>query len=185
MNEQRRQAYLTLIQSLLTCPSDEEIAILQANLELIDDNFAQYLREWATQTLAAMESEEAYNFAANLYNFNLTISSFPLGSRAANIEIAIACLEVGLIIFTREAYPKNWGYNQNSLGIKYYDRIKEDKAENIEKAIACYELALEVRTRADFPQDWAMTQNNLANAYKDRIKEDKAENIEKAIACYE
>ncbi|MEG5001386.1 tetratricopeptide repeat protein, partial [Microcoleus sp. B4-D4] len=185
MNEQRRQAYLTLIQSLLNSPEDEQIAILQANLELLDDGFAQYLREWATQTLAAMESEEAYNFADNLYSFNITISSFPLGSRAANIEIAIACLEVGLIIFTREAYPKDWGYNQNSLGIAYKDRIWEDKAENIEKAIACYELALLVYTRAAFPQQWAMTQNNLANAYRNRIKEDKAENIEKAIACYE
>ncbi len=212
MNQQ--PTYLPLIQSLLNSPRDEQIAILQNNLELIDDNFARYLREWATQTLAEMESEEAtniipifsfsnlikrlrkwtsrtfaaiksYRFANKLYSFNITISSFPLGSRAANIEIAIACLEVGLIIFTREAYPKDWGYNQNSLGIKYGDRIREDKAENIEKAIACYELALLVYTRAAFPQDWAMTQNNLAIAYSDRIKEDKAENLEKAIACYD
>ena len=123
--------------------------------------------------------------ADNLYSFNITISSFPLGSRATNIEIAIACLEVGLIIFTREAYPRDWGYNQNSLGNAYSDRIREDKAENIERAIACYELALEVRTRADFPQDWALIQNNLAIAYYDRIREDKAENIERAIACYD
>ena len=183
MNQQ--PTYLPLIQSLLNSPRDEQIAILQNNLELIDDNFARYLREWATQTLAAMESEEAYNFAANLYNFTNTISSFPLGNRAANIEIAIACLELGLTIFTREAFSIYWGHHQNNLGIAYWDRIREDKAENIEKAIACYELALEVRTRAAFPQDWAMTQNNLANAYKDRIREDKAENIEKAIACYE
>ncbi|MCC3438637.1 MAG: CHAT domain-containing protein [Oscillatoriales cyanobacterium] len=185
MNEKRRESYLTLIQSLLTCPSDEEITILQNNLELLDDGFAQYLREWATQTLAEMESEEAYNFAGNLYNFNITISSFPLGSRAANIEIAIACLEVGLIIFTREAYPKNWGYNQNSLGIKYSDRIKEDRAENIERAIACYDLALLVRTRATFPQDWADTQICLGSAYSDRIKGDRGENLERAIAFYE
>ncbi|WP_377479250.1 MAG: tetratricopeptide repeat protein [Microcoleus anatoxicus] len=185
MNEQRRETYLTLIQSLLNSPKDEQITILQTNLELLDDGFAQYLREWATPTLAAMESEEAYNFADNLYSFNITISSFPLGSRAANIEIAIACLEVGLIIFTLEADSEKWGMFQNSLGIKYSDRIREDKAENIEKAIACYELALEVRTRAASPQQWAMTQNNLATAYSDRIREDKAENIEKAIACYE
>ena len=168
MNEKRRKAYLTLIQSLLNSPDDEKITILQANLELIDDNFAQYLRKWATQTIAEMESEEAYKFADNLYSLNITISSFPLGSRAANIEIAIACLEVGLIIFTREAYPKDWGYNQNSLGIRYSDRIREDRAENIEKAIACYELALLVRTRAAFPQDWAMTQENIAYAYQEK-----------------
>ena len=183
MNQQ--PTYLPLIQSLLNSPRDEQIAILQNNLELIDDNFARYLREWATQTLAAMESEEAYNFAANLYNFTNTISSFPLGNRAANIEIAIACLELGLTIFTREAFSIYWGHHQNNLGIAYWDRIREDKAENIEKAIACYELALEVYTRAAFPQYWAMTQNNLATAYTCRIREDKAENIEKAIACFQ
>ncbi len=185
MNQKRRESYLTLIQSLLTCPSDEEITILQANLELLDEDFAQYLREWATQTLAEMESEEAYKFASNIYSFNIVIGDFPLGSRANNLEIAIACDEIALIVWNRDDYAEKWAMIQNSMAIDYSQRIREDKAENIEKAIACFELALLVRTRAAFPQDWAMTQNNLANAYSDRIREDKAENIEKAIACYE
>ena len=182
MNQQ--PTYLPLIQSLLNSPKDEQIAILQNNLELIDDNFARYLREWATQTLAAMESEEAYKIADNLYSFNITISSFPLGSRAANIEIAIACDEIALIVWNRDDYAEKWAMIQNSMAIDYRNRIREDKAENIEKAIACYDLALVISTRAAFPQDWAGTQNNLALAYSDRIREDKAENIEKAIACY-
>ncbi|WP_341736651.1 CHAT domain-containing protein [Microcoleus sp. CAWBG640] len=183
MNQQ--PTYLTLIQSLLTCPSDEEITILQANLELLDEDFAQYLREWATQTLAEMESEEAYNIANILYGFNITFSSLQQGSRASNIEIAIACLEVGLIIFTHEAYLEKWGMLQNSLGIKYRNRIRGDRGENIEKAIECYEAALEVYTRPALPQQWAMTQNNLAAAYRNRIRGDRGENIEKAIECYE
>ncbi|XZN96341.1 MAG: CHAT domain-containing tetratricopeptide repeat protein [Microcoleus sp.] len=183
MNNQ--PTYLTLIQSLLNSPEDEQIAILQANLELIDDNFAQYLREWATQTLAEMDSDEAYNFASNIYSFNIVIGDFPLGSRANNLEIAIACDEIALIVWNRDDYAKKWAMIQNSMAIDYSQRIREDRAENIEKAIACYELALEVRTRAAFPQQWATTQNNLANAYSDRIREDKAENIEKAIACYD
>ena len=40
MNQPRRQAYLTLIESLFNCPSEEQTAILQANLELLDDDFA-------------------------------------------------------------------------------------------------------------------------------------------------
>src|SRR4028118_1761345 len=69
MNQPRRQAYLTLIESLLTCPSDEQTAILQANLELLDDDFAQYLREWATQTRVNIEEERVYNRANILDNF--------------------------------------------------------------------------------------------------------------------
>ncbi|MEG3900035.1 MULTISPECIES: CHAT domain-containing tetratricopeptide repeat protein [unclassified Microcoleus] len=185
MNEERHQAYLTLIQSLLTCPSDEETAILQANLELLDDDFARYLREWATQILGNLDADQAYNRAKILYNLNQRFSSFQQGSRASNIEIAIACLDIGLTIFTREAYSEKWAMFQNSLGIKYGDRIKGERGENIERAIAFYEAALQVGTRDAFPQQWAMTQYNLAIAYRNRIKGERGENLERAIAFYE
>jgi hypothetical protein len=34
MNEQRQQAYVTLIQALLNCPAEEEPEILKANQDL-------------------------------------------------------------------------------------------------------------------------------------------------------
>ena len=185
MNQPRRQAYLTLIESLLTCPSEERTAILQANLELLDDDFAQYLREWATETLPNLEAEKAKNRANILYDLTLKIFSLQQGSRRSNREIAIACLDIGLTIFTRAAYSEKWAINQNSLGVVYYSRIKGDRGDNLERAIAFYEAALQVRTREAFPQDWAGTQNNLANAYSDRIQGDRGENIERAIAFYE
>ncbi|MEG4145780.1 CHAT domain-containing tetratricopeptide repeat protein [Microcoleus sp. Pol12B5] len=185
MNQPRRQAYLTLIESLLTCPRDEQTAILQANLELLDDDFAQYLRELATQILENLDADQAYNLANILYNLHIDFSNLPQGSRASNIEIAIACLDIGLTIFTREAYSENWAIFQNSLGGAYSDRIKGERGENIERAIAFFEAALQVRTRDAFPQDWAMTQNNLAIAYNDRIKGERGENIERAIAFFE
>ncbi|MEG4859436.1 CHAT domain-containing protein [Microcoleus sp. K1-B6] len=185
MNQPRRQAYLTLIESLLTCPSDEQTAILQAHLELLDDDFAEYLREWATETLPNLDADIAQYCANILYNLNLEISSLQQGSRRSNIEIAIACLDIGLTIFTREAYSEKWARFQIGLGNKYSDRIKGDRGENIENAIAFYEAALQVRTRQAFPQDWAGTQNNLATAYSQRIKGDRGENIERAIAFYE
>ena len=149
MNQQ--PTYLPLIQSLLNSQEDEQIAILQTNLELIDDNFARYLREWATQTLAEMESEEATNLTINIVNFSSLIQQFPLGSKSSNMEIAIAGYEVGMQIFKRDTYAEFWAAIQNNLANAYKDRIREDKAENIERAIACYELALLVRTRAAFP----------------------------------
>jgi len=185
MNQPRRQAYLTLIESLLTCPSDEQTAILQANLELLDDDFAEYWREWATETLPNLDADIAESCANILYNLNLKISSLQQGSHRSNIEIGIACLDIGLTIFTREAYSEKWAMFQNSLGIAYSYRIKGDRGENIERAIAFYETALQVRTRDAFPQDWARTQNNLAIAYSYRIKRDRGENIERAIAFFE
>jgi hypothetical protein len=92
MNEARREAYQNLIESLLTCPKDERTDILQANLELIDDGFARYLRQdWATQTLATLDSEEAYNIAKILYDLNISFKNLWQGSRASNLEVAITC----------------------------------------------------------------------------------------------
>jgi CHAT domain-containing protein len=49
MNEQRAQAYINLIEQLLTCADDEELNnILQANQELIDPAFLQEMENYAT-----------------------------------------------------------------------------------------------------------------------------------------
>ncbi|MCY7382873.1 MAG: hypothetical protein LH628_09920, partial [Microcoleus sp. CAN_BIN18] len=79
MNQPLRQAYLTLIETLLTSPSEEQTAILQANVELLDDEFAQYLREWATETLPNLDADKAETRANILYNLNVKISSLQQG----------------------------------------------------------------------------------------------------------
>ena len=49
MNEQRLNAYQTLMNNLLTCPSGEELQILQDNQELLDQNFLQFLLAISSQ----------------------------------------------------------------------------------------------------------------------------------------
>jgi len=101
MNQARREAYLTLIQSLLICwNTDERTTILQANLEVLDDDFAQYLREWATENMPNFNTDKAYNRASFISNLYDIFSGLQQGSRRSNIEIAIACLDIGLTIFT-------------------------------------------------------------------------------------
>ncbi len=181
----KNKKQIALIQSLLNSSREEQIVILQNNLELIDDNFARYLREWATQTLAEMESEEATNITINILNFSNLIQEFSLGSKSSNMEIAIAGYEVARKIFNRYDDTEKLAATQNNLGEAYRNRIKGEQGENIEQAIPFYEAALEVYSRAAFPQKWAGTQNNLANAYLYRIKGEQGENIEQAIKFYE
>ncbi len=113
-----------------------------------------------------------------------SLSQFPLGNRAENIELAIEHYSLALKIYTQKDFPQKWAMTQNNLAIAYSDRIRGDRAENIELAIEHYCLALKIYTQKDFPQDWAATQNDLAAAYWSRIRGNRAENIELAIEHY-
>ena len=60
MDETRAQAYLQLIQTLLTCPNGEEPQILQDHLELLDRGFLQACESTAT-TLTQQGEENGNN----------------------------------------------------------------------------------------------------------------------------
>ncbi|MEZ2312294.1 MAG: tetratricopeptide repeat protein, partial [Microcoleus sp.] len=65
MDETRAQAYLQLIQTLLTCPNGEEPQILQDNLELLDGGFLQAC-EVIAENLTQQGQENAASFLRNL-----------------------------------------------------------------------------------------------------------------------
>jgi tetratricopeptide (TPR) repeat protein len=49
MDRNRLRAYMTLIRELLRCPSGEELALLQANMELVDTNLITLMEKAATR----------------------------------------------------------------------------------------------------------------------------------------
>jgi len=118
---------------------------------------------------------QTQNNLANAYSDRIN------GSRAENLERAIAFYDAALTVFTLEDFPEDWAMTQNNLAAAYSDRINGSRAENLERAIDFYKAALTVRTLEDFREDWAMTKNNLAIAYSDRINGSRAENLERAI----
>ncbi|MCF3609107.1 CHAT domain-containing protein [Planktothrix agardhii 1033] len=183
--------YHSFLMEVLQTVSDAEgnpeqvYPFLQQNLDQLDLQLVQILTAWANDTFAKVETAQAYGIAAVIVTLGNLIQQFPLGSRLVNLEIAIACYQLALEVYTRKDFPEDWARVQNNLAIAYNDKIMGNRAENIDTAIACYQLALEVRTRADFPEDWAMTQNNLAVAYSNKITGNRAENIDRAIACYQ
>jgi CHAT domain-containing protein len=65
MDENRAQAYLQLINALLTCPDGEEPEILQDNLELLDQEFLLVCEIFA-EKLAEEGEENAANFLRNI-----------------------------------------------------------------------------------------------------------------------
>ncbi|MEH1960653.1 MAG: CHAT domain-containing protein [Nostoc sp.] len=180
------QFLLEILQATAKSNGDAQVIypLLAANTDKLNHIFAELLRRWATNTLAEAEPDTARSIAAVIVNFSNLIQQFPLGSKASNMEISIACYEIALTVYTRSAFPQNWATTQNNLGAAYGNRIFGERAENIELAIAAYSAALSVYTRSAFPQNWATTQNNLGEAYRNRIFGERAENIELAITAY-
>jgi CHAT domain-containing protein len=178
---------LEVLQAEVDSGGDPQVVypILAQHQDKLDLTFAEILKQWFKSSLDPNDSQRNQFLAETINNFAIDISNFPLGRRANNLEIAIACFQLALEVYTREDFPENWAETQNNLGSAYYYKITGNRAENIDTAIACFQLALEVRTREDFPQDRAMTQNNLAAAYSDKITGNQAENIDKAIACFQ
>lgn len=72
MDEQRVQAYLSLIQELLDCPSGEENQILNQNLELLDGTFVQVCEQVAEQ----LQSDGQENNAGFLRNLAQEVGAF-------------------------------------------------------------------------------------------------------------
>jgi len=81
MNEQRAQAYVNLIQQLLTCADGEEPNILQANQELIDPEFLQVMENYATW----LEEQGNNNPAAWLRDMAQQLGQY-LNPQQVNIE---------------------------------------------------------------------------------------------------
>jgi len=82
MNEQRTQAYVNLIEQLLTCADDKELNnILQANQKLIDPDFLQVVENYAT----GLEQQGNNNPAAWLRNMAQQLDQY-FNPQAGSIE---------------------------------------------------------------------------------------------------
>jgi tetratricopeptide (TPR) repeat protein len=178
--------YRTFLQKLLEAEveggTEAVSAVLTANLEMLDQNFADALPIFATQIIAE-QAEAAKLMVALLENISIRISKFPLGNIANNKDIAIVGYQV--VLQHREAFTELWGRTQNHLGIAYSERLRGDRGDNLERAIAAYEQALTVYKPDHVSSDWAAIHNNLGTAYKNRLRGDRADNLERAIAAYE
>ncbi len=155
--------------------------ILQQNLDILDDNFAQLVSCWAEENLAGVEPEVAQSIAINIGNFSNLIWQFPLGSRASNVEIALAGYEAIASIFNRDTYPELWAFHQMNQGGAYLYRVRGNRSENLELAIEKCQSALQFFTQQTYPEQWASVQTNLCEIYRNRIEGSHAQNIDLAI----
>jgi hypothetical protein len=96
-----------------------------------------------------------------LFSLAEALNEDPLGDKAAQGEMALACVQTGLSALDPQRQAQDWAGGQLTLGTVYGTRIRGERAENLEAAIAAFEQALTVYTRAAFPTDWAATTYNV------------------------
>lgn len=128
--------------------------------------------------------ESPHGWAKAQNHLGLAYQQLPIGDRAENLTIAIACYQATLRVYTESDFPADWAMTQNNLGIAYRNLPTGDRGENLTTAIAYYQEALRIYTEHDFPTNWAATQNNLGTAYRNLPTGDRGENLEAAIVCY-
>ncbi|MCT7980790.1 CHAT domain-containing protein [Laspinema olomoucense] len=159
--------------------------VLQKHLAKLTENFAKDLRQWVKiNVVDCSDPTKAKEMANAIHYFSVVIGNFPLGSRASNIEIAIAGQESILDFYTLENFPLAWAMVHLNLGDNYSERIRGNPTENFEISIKALKKALQVFTREKFPELWAGTQNNLGESYRKLSAGNRAENLEQAITCY-
>ncbi len=190
IDEQRQQAYFDFLMKLLLVAAKSEgndklfYPLFIENIELLNEEFALYLRIKVNHFYEEYEFQQCLTLAAILTLISEAIQKFPQGSKANNLEIAIAGYEAALPILSHHENPIVWAAAQNHLAVAYTARIRGDRAFNIERAIQSYQNTLQVHTRINLPAEWARTQMNLGNAYSNRIEGDRADNIEQCIEYY-
>ncbi len=203
MNEERMQAYVTLIQQLLSCPNGQENQILSENRDLLDEGLLMTMGLMAQLLKSEVRSQKSeVVFGTEIYaQFLGTLLQTILESKG-NPDVIYPLFKEnqGMLDETLGTILQQWGQEtfktvsseeanyMAAVIVEFGNLIQQfplgNKGNNMELAITAYNCALEVRTREAFPVQWATTQNNLGAAYSDRIKEDKAENLELAITAY-
>jgi len=129
------EEYLSFLIEVLQATSDSGgepqvvYPILQQNFDKLDLKFAQGLQVWATSEFTKITSEDAASLAGVIVIFSNLINQFPLGRRAWNLEIGIACYSAASEVYTREDYPEHWATVQNNFGLAYSKRIEGVRAE--------------------------------------------------------
>ncbi len=155
---------LNLLQTVNDSEGDEATvyAFLSEHLSYLNEHllaiFPQHIdRLFALKT----EPEWKLFIASDIHNSAVDLGEFTSGNRSINLELAIACYDRALSVYTQSDFPEEWAMMQNNLANTYRDRIEGDRTANLELAIQAYQAALEVRTPRKYPIESGRIQASL------------------------
>jgi len=176
MNSEREQAYLNLINQLLTCPSGEEAEVLETHPELLDDGLVAAMLEEAENLRRFGQLNNAnrlMNCAGILLgiNDNTSVAAtrqaeadrlLEQGNHQYKISLfreALHSWEQALTICREIGYPQGEANSIGSLGNAYYSLGQ------FHRAIKFYQQSLEFSRKIGDRQGEANSIGSLGNPY--------------------
>ena len=174
MNEERQQAYLDLIRSLLDSPSSEEQKILAAHQDLLDADLVQKMLEVASNLLAQGELDQA-NRLMNIAGKKLGVYNH-LSLTATEQEY----LDLLKQVLKVTADSKGDAQIVYPLLVRNKDKLDEVLPEILHR----WGTKTLIETEAEIAELLAKVIFLFSNLIKDFSLGDKASNMEIAIAGY-
>ncbi|MDT9323453.1 MAG: tetratricopeptide repeat protein, partial [Limnospira sp. PMC 1290.21] len=186
MDEQRVQAYLSLIQELLNCDSGEEAAILRKHPELVDEGLVQVMRDEAEKRAQLGRGNAGWlrNFADTIEAVNYELP------RLETKSTADALLRQGFQQYQHSEYPQAWESLQQSLALyeeigdkarialcwEWLGCIERDRG-NWDEAERLYQQSLALRTELGDRAGMASSWGQLGDIQRNRGNWDEAERL--------
>ncbi|WP_375293973.1 tetratricopeptide repeat protein [Oscillatoria sp. HE19RPO] len=186
MSEQRQTAYLELIQSLLNCPSGEEVGVLSAHQELIDEGLVQVMRAEAEKRA---QQEPGYagwlrNFASKVETVNYSLSRLQTKLAADTLlqqgfqqylhsqyPLAFQSLQECLALYQEIGDKPGMATSWGQLGYIELNRGNSDEAEHL------YRQSLAIKTELGDRSSMATSWGQLGYIELNRGNWDEAERL--------
>jgi len=189
MNSEREQAYLNLINQLLTCPSGEEAEVLETHPELLDNGLVAAMLEEAENLRRFGQLNNAnrlMNCAGILLGMNDNTSVavtrkaeadrlFEQGNQATISQFpeVLYSWEQALTIYREIGYRQGEAASLCNLGLAYQSLGQYDTA------IRFHQQLLEISLKIGYRQGEAASLGNLGLAYNSLGQYDKAIEFQK------
>ncbi|MBE9092407.1 CHAT domain-containing protein [Tychonema sp. LEGE 07203] len=168
----QHQAYLNLIQMLVSCPNEQRLKVLQANQDLVDEGLVR-----AIEQVAISIAEENKPNAIGLQDLaeRLAVELYQSSYYDQGIIFAELALRLDLLLLGEE-HP-HVATSLNNLASFYYEQGRYSEAEQL------FKEALELRQKllGEEHPHVATSLNNLAGVYRLQGRYSKAESLLKQV----
>ena len=150
---------LEAIEAVSTGQGDPQAVypLVVENQELLDVHLIYVLQKWCREIFSDRPKKEKARIAGALVDLGRIIWALPEGDPDITLEIAIACGELALEVYSWEKFPQQWAIAHNNLALAYSERCCGDIVENDLKSYSHYQQAQRVFVFQAFPQQWSRT----------------------------